>query len=365
VSKLLLRTCFAFVCFSICCGLAVAQETIFLRHGSILDSLQSVTDSTIPSNGDLNPYGVAFVPAGFPSGGSIMPADVLVSNFNASSNLEGTGTTIISMSPRGHQSLFATSGLIGLSTALGVLSRGFVVVGNLPVTYPNNVSTPGQGSLQIFDRNGNHVVTLNDAKLLDSPWDLTINDQGSTAQVFISNVLSGTVTRVDLAIAGNTVMVTSKTQIGSGYGHQLIPAIVAVGPTGLAYDPARDVLFVASTADNQIFAIENPVRRTGSAGTGAVVFADQQHLHGPLGLTIGANGNLITANGDGVNAGGTQNDLVEFTEDGFLVATYQLDGGNPGAAFGIASTIDHGTIRFAAVDDDLNTLTIWTLRSPF
>ena len=46
-----------------------------------------------------------------------------------------------------------------------------------------------------------------------------------------------------------------------------------------------------------------------------------------------------------------------------LVATYQLDGGNPGAAFGIASTSWQGTTRFAAVDDDLNTLTVWTLRS--
>jgi len=82
-------------------------------------------------------------------------------------------------------------------------------------------------------------------------------------------------------------------------------------------------------------------------------------------LTLGPNCHLITANGDGVNAGGTQNDLVEFTKEGDLVATYQLDGGNPGAAFGIASAFSQGTVRFAAVDDDLNTLTIWTLRSPF
>jgi hypothetical protein len=360
--KLLLPACFALAC--LCATTAFGQD-VFLRHGSILDSLQSITASTVPSNGDLNPYGVAFVPTDFPSGGTIASGDVLVSNFNASSNLEGTGTTIISISRTGHQSLFASSPLIGLTTALGVLSRGFVIVGNLPVTYPNNVSTPGQGSLQIFDRKGKLVSTLNDADLLDSPWDLTINDQGSEAQVFVSNLLSATVTRLDFSISSSTVTLVSKTRIGSGFGHQIIPAIVAVGPTGLAYDPGRDLLYVASTADNEIFAIENPVKRTSSAGTGFVVFADQKHLHGPLGLTLGPNGNLITANGDGVNAGGTQNDLVEFTEDGFLVATYQLDGGNPGAAFGIASTIRGGTIRFAAVDDDLNTLTIWTLRSPF
>jgi hypothetical protein len=337
----------------------------FFPNNSILNSLQSITDSTVPPSGDLNPYGVAFVPAGFPAGGSIVPGDVLVANFNASSNLEGTGTTIVSISPTGQQTVFATSALIGLDTALGVLSRGFVVVGNVPVTYPNNVSTPGQGSLQIFDRNGHLVATLKDPNLLDSPWDLTINDQGSVAQVFVSNLLSGTVTRLNLMIGNSGVTLVSKTQIGSGFGHQLIPAIVAVGPTGLAYDPIGDTLYVASTADNKIFGIGDAARRTTSADTGFVVFADQTHLHGPLGLTLSPNGNLITANGDGVNAGGTQNDLVEFTKGGFLVATYQLDAGAPGAAFGVASTIIQGAVRFAAVDDVLNTLTIWTLRAPF
>jgi hypothetical protein len=209
------------------------------------------------------------------------------------------------------------------------------------------------------------VKTCNAPDLLDSPWDLTIKDEGSTVQVFVSNVLSGTVTRLNFAIRSTGVTLISKTQIGSGFGHQLIPAIVAVGPTGLAYDGDRDVLYVASTADNEIFGIAEAAKRTTSAGTGFVVFADQTHLHGSLGLTLSPNGHLITANGDGVNAGGTQNDLVEFTKEGMLVATHQLDGGNPGAAFGIASTTGRDAIRFAAVDDDLNTLTIWTLRSPF
>jgi hypothetical protein len=340
---------------------AASGQVASLRNNSILHSLQSVTGSTIPSNGDLNPYGVAFVPAGFPSGVNIAAGDVLVANFNSSSNVQGKGTTIVSISPAGTQSLFATSTLLGVDTALGVLSSGYVVVGNLPVTYPNNVPTPGQGSLQIFDRNGKLVSTLNDANLLSSPWGLTINDQGAVAQVFVSNV-SGSVTRLDLSINNNGVTVVRKTQIGSGYSSQLIPAIVAAGPTGLAYDSVLDILFVASTADNEVFGISSASKRTTGSGTGFVVFADQTNLHGPLGLVLGANGNLIVANGDGVNAGGTQNALVEFTEQGSLVATYQVDSGAPGAAFGIASDSSQGTIRFAAVDDDLNTLTIWTLR---
>ena len=40
-----------------------------------------MVSSTIPANGDLNPYGVAFVPQNFPAGGQLAPGDVLISNF--------------------------------------------------------------------------------------------------------------------------------------------------------------------------------------------------------------------------------------------------------------------------------------------
>src|ERR1700680_2833915 len=79
---------------------------------SILNSLQSITATTIPSNGDLNPYGVAFVPAGLAAGGSLTAGDLLVANFNNSTNLQGTGTTIVRISPTGSLSVFATSTLI-------------------------------------------------------------------------------------------------------------------------------------------------------------------------------------------------------------------------------------------------------------
>ena len=80
--------------------------------------------STVPANGDLNPYGVAVVPAGFPSGGPLAPGDVLVSNFNNMKNKQGTGTTIIQyrpneqVAPSGQASVFFTSLSPGLTTAL-------------------------------------------------------------------------------------------------------------------------------------------------------------------------------------------------------------------------------------------------------
>ena len=60
----------------------------------------SFSDSTLPPNGDVNPYGVAFVPDGFPAGGPLHPGDVIVSNFNNSGNLQGTGTTIVRVKQR-------------------------------------------------------------------------------------------------------------------------------------------------------------------------------------------------------------------------------------------------------------------------
>src|SRR5262249_6527305 len=62
----------------------------------------NVVTSTVPKNGDTNPYGVAFVPSNFPTTGTIEPFDILVSNFNNSVPLggkQGTGTTIIKYTP--------------------------------------------------------------------------------------------------------------------------------------------------------------------------------------------------------------------------------------------------------------------------
>ena len=61
--------------------------------------------STIPANGDLNPYGVAFVPEQFPRA-SIKTGDILVSNFNNNQNLQGTGSTIVGISSNGSSKVF-------------------------------------------------------------------------------------------------------------------------------------------------------------------------------------------------------------------------------------------------------------------
>ncbi len=283
------------------------------------------TVSTVPSNGDVNPYGVAYVPSNFAPGGLLNPGDVLVANFNNSQNLQGTGTTILKITPGGQTSTFfqGPAGL-GLDTGLGILQRGFVIVGNVP-TADGTSATVQQGSLLVLDKNGNEVTTLADPKLLNGPWDLTVVDHGATANVFVSNVLSGTVTRIDLKVSGTGVTVQRMVQIASGYAHRTDPAALVLGPGGLAYDAQHDTLYVTSMVDDSVFAISKATKTTKDMGPGRLVYQDNVHLHGPIGLALAPNGDLITASGDGVNVDANQpSELVEFTKTGRFVTELRL-----------------------------------------
>ena len=364
--------------------LVLATVTLADDHGAKGPVIPQLTpsptfvDSTVPPNGDVNPYGVAFVPHGFPGGGPLHSGDIIVSNFNNSRNLQGTGTTIVRINNGAAPTVFfqGETGL-GLTTALAALQGGFVLVGNLPSTDGSGScvaeSGPdqnvGQGGLLVIDKNGNFVKQLTSASLLNGPWDLTVRDDGRRAKVFVSNALSGTVTRLDLRIVGDGdgdkkdgVVVEKETQIASGYLHRCDPAAFVVGPTGLALDRDRDVLYVSSTGDNAIFAIPDASDRTSDAGMGKAVVTDQTHLHGPLGLVLARNGDLISTQGDAVNPDPNQpSEVVEFTPEGQFVAQLSIDPAQ-GGAFGLALRPLEDGFVFATVDDNIPVLDIWIVK---
>jgi len=334
------------------------------------------SNSTVPANGDVNPYGIAFVPNGFPRGGPLRPGDIIVSNFNAASNLQGTGTTIVRVNNDASPTLFfqGESG-IGLTTALGVLKGGFVLVGNLPSTDGSGTCTAesgpgqnvGQGGVLVIDQHGHMVEQLTSASLLNGPWDMTVKSDGQRSLVFVANALSGTVTRLNLRVAGgqgkgHRLVVESETQIASGYVHRCDPAAFVVGPTGLALDDRTDTLYVSSTGDNAIFAIANASTRKSDAGMGNAVVQDQTHLHGPLGLVLTGNGDFISTQGDAVNPDPNQpSEVVEFTRTGQFVAEFSVDSA-PGSAFGIALKRFENGFVFATVDDTTAVLDVWVIK---
>ncbi|KVW46216.1 hypothetical protein WK95_08025 [Burkholderia ubonensis] len=317
----------------------------------------------MPANGDLNPYGIAFVPPGVPAWSTLKPGDVVVSNFNNSANLQGTGTTIVKLSPDNSPTVFFQGRNLGLTTALAVLRNGFVLVGNVPTTDGQHVVPPG--SLLVINPQGSLVTQLVSAALLDGPWDMTVIDRGQRVTAFVSNVLNGTVARIDLMFdnSGGVTMLQSSRIIASGYTFRTDPSALVVGPTGLAYDASNDILYVASTGDNAVFAIQNAASTNGNAGAGRLIYFDKKHLHGPLALALAPNGHLVTANGDAVNPDPQQpSEIVEFTVDGQFVAQMQVDI-VPGAAFGLAFGLgSQRQPQFAAVNDNTNSATVWTLR---
>jgi hypothetical protein len=322
--------------------------------------------STVPANGDVNPYGVAFVPADVPADGALQNGGILVSNFNNSANLQGTGTTIVQISPTGQNSLFFTStqaGQTGLSAALGILSSGIVIAGYLPST-DGTSQTAGPGGLLFIDRRGVLLGKIADASIFNGPWGMAVADAGrGFAQVYVSNVESGNIVRLDLRYSGNgeSLKIVATTTIGSGFLFSPDPAAFEVGPSGLAYDGVQDVLYVASEVDSSIYAIQGASGLSASAGTGTLVTQDPTHLHGPLDLALSPIGHVLVANSDGRNADPNQpSELTEFSASGQFLTEYSLDPNN-GGAFGVAvHFLGLGTIRVAAVDDNQNVLNIWT-----
>jgi hypothetical protein len=214
----------------------------------------------------------------------------------------------------------------------------------------------------VIDRNGKLASTITD-KSIQGPWDSALFDQGDKAIFFVANALSGAVVRFDLDISSSGVTVDKATRIASGYQHNCDAVTFVDAPTGLVYDSERDVLYVASTADNAVFAVSKAATRTHDGGIGMLIYKDQKHLHGALGLAMAPNGHLLVTNNDVINPDPDQpSELVEFTVEGKFVKEISLDP-TPGGSFGLAVEIIGRTAKLAAVDDSVNLFLIWTLKA--
>ena len=64
-------------------------------------------------------------------------------------------------------------------------------------------------------------------------------------------------------------------------------------PTGLVYDAKRDILYVASTLDNKVFAVGDAGDTNKDRGRGTLIYSDHVNLHGPL-IVAGADRNRQT-----------------------------------------------------------------------
>lgn len=297
----------ASICLAAGAGSAVGQ--------SFIGNFNSVTSlgTTVPTNGDENPYGVALVPV---TKGKLFKGQFLVSNFNNSGNLQGTGTTIVEMTNTGQQSLFAQidaskvncPGGVGLTTALVALRSGYVVVGSLPTT-DGMSDTAAAGCLLIFDWNGDIVQTIA-GHHLNGPWDMTAVDGDDFAALFVTNVLNGTVKAGGSIVHEGSVVrlvfefpdhgaphLVTSTVIADDFPERTDPNALVIGPTGVVFDNDTGLLYVADSLDNRIAEIPNALFRFDDARAGFTVSAGGA-LNDPLGLAMAPNHHLLAANGN-------------------------------------------------------------------
>jgi hypothetical protein len=314
----------------------------FIDRFHSVQMIASAVPTAGQAAGDQNPYGVAVVPR---STGNLVRGEILVSNFNNAQNQQGTGASIVELSPTGSVKVFAvvprptSTPAVGLTTALAVLRSGYVIVGSLPA--PGGKSSAARaGALTILNARG-HVVGTIAGGDINGPWDMTAIDRGSSAVLFVTNVLNGTVkgngkivrrgtvVRIILQIRpGHTPQVSSNQVIAKGFAEHTDPNALVVGPTGVGLGP-NGVLYVADSNGNRIAAVPAALTRSSVLGGGAMTVRTGGALNDPLGLAIAPNGDVLTANGADGN-------IVETAPNGSPVATKTLIANGGGDLFGIA-----------------------------
>jgi len=261
----------------------------------------------------------------------------------------------VQVSPAGKSSVFASisalpagqtcPGGIGLTTALGILPGGWVVVGSLPTT--KGGALPGlnpAGCLIVLNDQGMVAETITNADIA-GPWDLTVKSSATSAEVFVSNALGGntsthdgvpvtgncTVVRLDLALSPTSPpKLTGSTVVGTNFPWRANKAALVLAPTGLAL-ASNGTLYVDDTITNSVSAIPQALTRTSPVtAVGGTLFTGGA-LNAPLGMAIATNGDLVVVNGNDGNA-------VEITPAGQQLATKTLIKNGAGDLFGIITT---------------------------
>ncbi len=315
-----------------------------------------VIGSTVdPNNGDQGPHSLSIVKGNY----GLKKGQLVVCNFADSSGTAGNGTTIEVLNPQpgSTPSRFAQSndikGCAGTATS-----------------YANQVYATGltSGLVTWFDQSGKEQTTY--SNLFKAPFSIADIGGGGTyaaEYMFNSDVQTGSI--VSIGTSGYGSGFYQQVATGFAVGGSSQTGWNTVGPSGLAYNHKKDILYIADGANNTIvrfshataLLVKNEIivlpggkkfkcahKKT---TCGKLVYSGSP-LNVPVAMTTLPNGNLIVANTQPASSGG--NELVELTPTGLILDTKVVDTGATPAVFGLVAsgTKDANTVLFYTDTND-------------
>ncbi|MBV8197320.1 MAG: hypothetical protein JO263_04240 [Candidatus Eremiobacteraeota bacterium] len=292
-----------------------------------------VIGSTVdPVTGAQNPYGLTVAPI---TSGKLTAGDLVVCNFNAKSNKQGTGRSIVALHPNEHATpvhVSASEALVGCD-ALALASDDTIWA-----------SAMVDNDNPILDTNGRLIANIS-GKPFDQPWGQVFAQPAAAAPAFYeTNAGDGSVLRINLGSKFTYDVIATGFPVNHGQ-----PG-TALAPSGLAYDPKVDTLYFADGDNNTVVALkdvskipaggikakDHGMKFTGpSASDARVVFAGAP-LNGPISTALLPNGNLVV--GNTLDAAGKNLILEISTAAGKVLEVRNVDKGAAGAIFGMAVT---------------------------
>ena len=330
-------------------------------RAQILGLHDSRVASVVAPNGDRNPYGVAVVPV---TAGMLTKGNLLIADFSNGAGAAAQGTTIMQVNPTtGASSVFYSgapaAGPVGI--AINPVNDG-VWIGAY------GAATDGTGSNDLLiNAAGALIATFNNtstsaAASFVGVWGQAVSQTSGGISFYwgnAGNATSGAGGGDVWRLTAHPTGAPNGQPVNSTYaqiavGQPATPAggsaATAAGPQGLAFDASNGILYETNDASNTLYALPGAAGAA-SPVTATVVYSGPA-LNSPQNVVVDpVNGDLLVVNGG-------NNNLVEITPQGQVVAVRDLAPGQPaGALFGLTVTTDGaGNPLIYYVNDNENTV---------
>lgn len=325
------------------------------NNGGILGQLrnQVVIGSTIdPVYGQLNPYGLDVAKS---TSGAFTKGDLAVCNFNNSSNVQGTGFTIVALHP-----------VPGSSPALVAADQNTLVGCNALALTPNDTIFAAAFSSNDnpeFSSSGTLITNLSGSPFNHPFGQIYAQPMKGSPAVYESNAADGSIVRINLPSLSTEVVATGFPVNGGPPGSIL-------SPSGLQYERRHDALYVVDGQNNSVTVISkvsgihgaclkvksNGKRFDGACASRARVLFAGPPLNGPISSALLFNGSIVV--GNTLDPSG-QNLMVEIGPGGHVQAVRNVDTGAGGAIFGMVATgTNAASTKLYFNDDNANNLQV-------